>query len=40
MAGEKVNTEQFLIKKEENVDTTDKELQKKQTRIKRTLKVR
>lgn len=36
----KTNTEQFFIKKEESVDTTDKELQKMQTRIKRTLKTK
>lgn len=36
----KVNTEQFFIKKEETVDTTNKELQKVQTRIKRTLKTK
>ena len=36
----KVDTEHFFVKKEESVDTTNKELQRIQTRIKRTLKTR
>lgn len=36
----KIDTEHFFVKKEESVDTTNKELQRIQTRIKRTLKTR
>lgn len=36
----KVNTEQFFVRNEDTIDTTNKELQKQQVRIKRTLKTR
>ena len=36
----KVNTEQFFVRNEDAIDTTNKELQKQQVRIKRTLKTK
>ena len=36
----KVNTEQFFVRNEDTIDTINKELQKQQVRIKRTLKTR
>ena len=36
----KIDNKSVLIKKEEMIDTTDKQLQKTQTRIRRTLKTK